>query len=141
MDWIQLSGDESLNYCQQITKPVIKAVKIDSFDYRSAEDITENLSVIAKALLPKTFIFLLDSYIDNKYGGMGETFDWKLAKLAVKYFPIVIAGGLNPQNVSQVIREIAPWGVDISSGVETNGVKDILKIKKLIESVRKADAS
>ena len=139
LDWGQLSGDESWEYCRQITKPIIKVIKIRLGQRLSPEDILAKLSAEAQALFPQRFIFLLDSEVSGKYGGTGTTFDWELAQLAVKKFPIIIAGGLTPFNVGEIIEKIAPWGVDVSSGVEVSGNKDISKIRAFIEAVRRAD--
>jgi phosphoribosylanthranilate isomerase len=76
--------------------------------------------------------------VADTYGGTGQAFDWQLAREVSATFPVLIAGGLNPTNVGQMIREIQPWGVDISSGVETNGQKDTAKIKAFIQAVRAA---
>ncbi|MDH4067752.1 MAG: phosphoribosylanthranilate isomerase, partial [Dehalococcoidia bacterium] len=65
--------------------------------------------------------------------------NWDLAQEVAKKFPVIIAGGLDPENVAMLIERVAPWGVDVSSGVETAGVKDASKIKAFIEAVRKAD--
>jgi phosphoribosylanthranilate isomerase len=85
-------------------------------------------------------MFLLDSNAREKYGGTGRTFDWNLAQPIARQFPVIIAGGLKPANVAQAIKQISPWGVDVSTGVETRGVKDMKKIRKFIEAVRKTDA-
>jgi len=82
---------------------------------------------------------ILDSQVEDKYGGTGESFNWNLAQRVARVFPLIIAGGLDPKNVATVIERVAPWGVDVSSGVETAGVKDTSKIKAFIEAVRKAD--
>jgi len=62
-----------------------------------------------------------------------------LAQQVAKRFPVIIAGGLDPKNVARLIEKVAPWGVDVSSGVETGGVKDIAKIRTFIKEVRKID--
>jgi phosphoribosylanthranilate isomerase len=139
LDWVQLSGDESWEYCRQISRPVIKAIRIKQG--QSPEQILADLASGAKILTSKKYLYLLDSEVEGRYGGTGTAFDWTLAQQAAEKFPVIIAGGLTPQNVAEVIEMVAPWGVDVSSGVETGGVKDIAKIKAFIEAVRKADDS
>jgi phosphoribosylanthranilate isomerase len=138
LDRVQLSGDESWEYCHEIIKPVIKAIRVGQ---QSPKEIYAELSTGAKLLSTGRFITLLDSQVRGKYGGTGLTFDWNLAQQIAERFPVIIAGGLNPENVAQVIHIVSPWGVDVSSGVETEGIKNIVKIKAFIEAVRKADAS
>ena len=82
---------------------------------------------------------LLDCYAAGSYGGSGKAFDWSVAREATQRFPVMVAGGLSPQNVGEAMRLARPWGVDVSSGVESDGVKDILRIKAFIEAVRQAD--
>jgi phosphoribosylanthranilate isomerase len=136
LDWVQLSGDESWEYCHEVVRPVIKAIRIDQ---QSPEELYAEISAGGKLLPTQGFIILLDSRVEGKYGGTGESFNWNLAQEVAKRFPVIIAGGLNPKNVAKLIERVAPWGVDVSSGVETGGVKDIAKIKAFIEAVRKAD--
>jgi len=136
LDWVQLSGDESWEYCHEIAKPIIKAIRIGQ---QCAEEICAELDEGAKLLSTQTFVPLLDSQAEGKYGGTGLTFNWKLAQQVAQRFPVIIAGGLDPNNVAQAIEIVAPWGVDVSSGVEVDGVKDIAKIKAFIGAVRKAD--
>ncbi|MCJ7669674.1 MAG: phosphoribosylanthranilate isomerase [Dehalococcoidia bacterium] len=136
LDWVQLSGDESWEYCREVVRPVIKAIRIDQ---QSPEKLYAELSVGSKLLPTQGFITLLDSRVEGKYGGTGESFNWNLAQRVTKRFPVIIAGGLDPKNVARLIERVAPWGVDVSSGVETGGVKDTAKIKAFIEAVRKAD--
>jgi len=136
LDWVQLSGNESWEYCRQIARPIIKAIRIGQ---RLREEINTELTVRLKTLSPQRFITLLDSQVEGKYGGTGITFNWRLAQQVAKEFPVIIAGGLNPENVAQAIEIVTPWGVDVSSGVETEGTKDIAKIKAFIEAVRRTD--
>jgi phosphoribosylanthranilate isomerase len=138
LDWVQLSGDETWEYCRNIAYPIIKAVRLNRNS--KAEAVIKNLERGAQVLAGQKYTFLLDSGAGDKYGGTGTAFDWTLAKPAAERFPVIIAGGLDPQNVNQVIRLIKPWGVDVSTGVETEGVKDMNKIVEFIETVRQADA-
>ena len=139
LDWVQLSGDEPWEYCRQITKPLIKAVRIRQG--QRPELICANLATGEQILSSQKHLYLLDSEVKGRYGGTGITFDWSLAQRVAEQFPVIIAGGLNPDNVAQVIEMAAPWGVDVSSGVEVGGAKDIVKIRAFIEAVRRADDS
>ncbi len=136
LDWVQLSGDEPGEYLKDIQKPTIKAIRV-----RSQQSSQELLTQIATGYQAygEDSIYLLDSHVEGSYGGTGQTFDWTLARGVAQRFPVIIAGGLSPENVAQAIRRARPWGVDVSSGVETDGVKDISKIKSFIQAVRKAD--
>ncbi len=136
LDWIQLSGNESWEYCRQIARPIIKAIRIGQ---QLREEINAKLTVGLKTFSPQRFVTLLDSQVEGKYGGTGITFNWGLAQHVAKEFPVIIAGGLDPENVAQAIEIVTPWGVDVSSGVETDGTKDIAKIKAFIEAVRRTD--
>jgi phosphoribosylanthranilate isomerase len=136
LDWVQLSGDESWEYCREVVRPVIKAIRIDQ---QSPKELYAELSAESKLFPAQGFITLLDSRVEGKYGGTGENFNWNLAQRVTKKFPVIIAGGLDPKNVARLIERVSPWGVDVSSGVETGGVKDMAKIKAFIEAVRKAD--
>lgn len=137
LDWVQLSSDESWEYCREIKKPLIKVVRIRQG--QNPEEIRDHLANGARLLSSQRYVYLLDSRVKGKYGGTGITFNWSLAQQVAEQFSVIIAGGLTPENVTQAIETIAPWGVDVSSGVETDGVKDIAKIKAFIEAVRRAD--
>ncbi|TET26897.1 MAG: phosphoribosylanthranilate isomerase [Dehalococcoidia bacterium] len=136
LDWVQLSGDEPWEHCRQIARPVIKAVWIG---WESPEEIVAHLTKGEKALSGKKHLYLVDSCVKGKYGGSGVAFDWGRAQPVAEHFPVIIAGGLNAHNVAQAIRIVSPWGVDVSSGVEVDGVKDEAKIKAFIEAVRRSD--
>ena len=137
LDWVQLSGDESWEYCQQIEKPVIKAVHI-SPEWDEKELLT-HLENGQRKLGSRSLIYLLDTFVEQKYGGTGQAFAWEIARRAVAKFPIIIAGGLHPENVREVVSSLRPWGVDVSSGVESQGVKDVAKIKAFVQAVRSAE--
>ena len=136
LDWVQLSGDEPWEYCGEITKPLIKAIRVSR--RQSPQEICNILATGAKVISQK-HIYLLDSHVKGKYGGTGTAFDWSLARQAAEQFPVIIAGGLTPENVDWAIKTAAPWGVDVSSGVEVGGVKHTARIRAFIEAVRRAD--
>ncbi len=139
LDWVQLSGDEDWDYCAELARPVIKAVKFGHNE--RAETISKKLNDGQKIMGKNKYMFLLDTASADKYGGTGITFYWSLAKPITEQFEVIIAGGLNPGNVGRAIKILKPWGVDVSTGVETNGIKDMKKVIKFIEAVREADAS
>ncbi len=133
LDWVQLSGDETWEYCQQMEKPVIKAVHVSP--KWSEDELLAHLKDGQGVLGPRSPIHLLDTFVEHQYGGTGRVFDWEIARKAAAEFPLIIAGGLHPGNVGQVVAKLKPWGVDVSSGVETGGVKDANKIKAFIKAV------
>ncbi|MFQ6121499.1 MAG: phosphoribosylanthranilate isomerase [Dehalococcoidales bacterium] len=137
LDWVQLNGDEPWEYCREITKPLIKAIRVGK--WQTSQRISTTLAKGARILNQQKHIYLLDSQVKGKYGGTGTTFDWSLARQAAEQFPVIIAGGLTPENVARAIKRAAPWGVDVSSGVEVGGVKHIARIRALIEAVRRCD--
>jgi phosphoribosylanthranilate isomerase len=137
LDWVQLSGDETWEYCQQIEKPVIKAIHV-SPEWGEAE-LLAHLEDGKRRLGSRPPVYLLDTLVEDKYGGTGQTFAREIARQAVAKYPIIIAGGLNSENVAEVVTSLRPWGVDVSSGVESGGVKDIDKIKAFIQAVRSAN--
>ncbi len=136
LDRVQLSDGEGWSYCLEIERPVTKVVHM--VEGKKAGEIVREIEEGYKVALGKDVICQLDTQIGNAYGGTGQTFNWELAKEAAEKFPIMVAGGLTPDNVGQLVREVQPWGVDVSSGVETNGQKDAAKIRAFIEAVRQA---
>jgi phosphoribosylanthranilate isomerase len=133
LDCVQLSGDESWEYCCEIVEPIIKAIRIGQ---QSPEELCAELSTGGELLPAQRFITLLDSQVEGKYGGTGESFNWNLAQQVAERFPVIIAGGLDPKNVARLIETVRPWGVDVSSGVESNGLKDASKIRAFVKAVR-----
>jgi phosphoribosylanthranilate isomerase len=140
LDWVQLSGDESWSYCQGLGKPFIKAVKY--INNEPVEIASGKIAEGKKLRYTCPYMLLLDTAANGLYGGTGKTFPWELAKpIVAKHRRIIIAGVLKSGNVRRAIKTLKPWGVDVSSGVETKGVKDMRKIVKFIKAVREADAS
>ena len=137
LDWVQLSGDESWDYCQEIETPVIKAIHVPP--EWGENELLDHLGDGQKKLGARSPVYLLDTLVEQKYGGTGKVFAWEIAKKAITEYPIIIAGGLHPENVGNVVANLRPWGVDVSSGVESGGVKDVNKIKAFIQAVRSAD--
>lgn len=137
LDWVQLSGDETWEYCQQMEKPVIKAIHISP--EWSEKELIAHLEDGQRVLGSRSPIYLLDTFVEQRYGGTGQVFAWEIARRAATKYPVIIAGGLHPANVRQVVADLKPWGVDVSSGVESGGVKDVEKIKAFIQAVRSAD--
>ncbi|WP_236614603.1 phosphoribosylanthranilate isomerase [Sporomusa ovata] len=129
LDYVQLHGDESPEYCSQVGYPVIKAFRI-----------SHEFSVTAFAGYQPAWT-LFDSFSAGQQGGTGIAFDWQQAQVLVQQAPrpLLAAGGLTPDNVTKAIQMLKPDGVDVSGGVETNGVKDIAKIERFIAAVRRTE--
>jgi phosphoribosylanthranilate isomerase len=128
---VQLHGNETPDYCSMIQKvKVIKAFRVDA-NFR-----VESLRAYGSQ------VFLLDSGSGTQFGGTGNVFDWSQAFGANAFGWIVLAGGLNPENISEAITTLHPYAVDVSSGVESSpGRKDYEKMRRFIESVRKTDVA
>ena len=125
LDTLQFHGDEEVIDCTQYQMPFIKSVRVslDPNVTQIADDFSQ-----ASALL-------LDSYNSHAYGGTGEVFDWSLACVEIK-LPVILAGGLNSDNVAEAIKQVRPYAVDASSGVESEpGVKDVDKIRAFIRQI------
>jgi phosphoribosylanthranilate isomerase len=129
---LQFHGDETPAFCAQFGMPYIKAYRVKS-GVRSEVDLLEYLRPFSGAAA-----WLLDSHVEV-YGGVGESFEWSLAPQR-RERPLILSGGLKRGNVAEAIRRVRPWGVDVSSGVESaKGIKDAAKIAAFIEEVRNAD--
>lgn len=135
LDYIQLSGNEVLAQAKLLCRPVIKAVRLN-------RQATENAWLeAAQATVAQTLQFapsplLIDAHLPGSYGGTGMLADWAQAAAWAQRLPITLAGGLNPANVASAITQVQPWGVDVSSGVEQDGTKDIALIQAFIKAVR-----
>lgn len=137
LDWVQFSGDENWHYCQQIERPIIKVIHVSAS--KKADKVLADIETWYRLLLNQRLVCLLDSQVRNAYGGTGQAFNWQLAREVSARFPVIIAGGLTPANVGRLVREVQPWGVDVSTGVESNSQKDAAKIRAFIAAVRSAE--
>ena len=127
---VQLHGAESPEYCKSVSCPVIKSF--------SVHPETESQELAAYSEVASGF--LLDTYHKDMAGGTGMVFDWKLVEQIQPPGPVILAGGLNPENVGDAIRLVKPFAVDVNSGVEYQpGRKDTDKLKSFANEVRKAD--
>jgi phosphoribosylanthranilate isomerase len=129
---IQLSGDETPALAREVGGRVIKAVHVGD---ESAAEIEDACDRFAPALP------LLDTRVEGAYGGTGRPFDWSRIVSVARWRPLLVAGGLTPENVGICVREVRPFGVDVRSGVETDGNKDSAKIRRFIQAVRENDAA
>jgi phosphoribosylanthranilate isomerase len=124
---LQFHGDESPEFCERFESRVIKAFQVK--DKESFHSLAHY----------KVGAFLLDSYKDGLKGGTGVTFNWHLAVVAKSFGRIILAGGLNPDNVVEAAKLVQPYAVDVAGGVEKEkGIKDHTKLKKFIVEVRRA---
>lgn len=127
---LQFHGDEAPDFCRGFGLPYIKAARVGT-----DADLVQYLSRYHAAQG-----WLLDAYHDQLYGGTGEPFDWKLIPRDLAR-PVILSGGLTPDNVGAAVRQVRPWAVDVSSGVESaKGVKDAAKIAAFIAGVKNEDA-
>jgi phosphoribosylanthranilate isomerase len=128
LDLVQLSGSEPWEVCGLVRRPVLKCLKV-----RQGQPAAEVLARIrGDALL------LLDPYVEGSYGGAGVTLDWDMAAEVAQEQPVMLAGGLRPDNVALAVRTVHPWAVDVSSGVETEGVKDVAKVRAFVKAAKEA---
>lgn len=135
LDAVQLSGSESAVFVRALSVPVIKALLPRGTV--CAEDIVAEMDTYRfPERTPAGFLF--DKFAEGSFGGTGERADWNLASAVNERHPIMLAGGLDSENVRDAIQTVRPLGVDVSSGVETNGVKDPMKIEAFILAARQA---
>jgi len=130
LDMLQFHGEESPEFCAQFGKPYLRAVRMEA-----ATDLLEYARRFSAARA-----LLLDAHVQGQPGGTGLTFDWAVIPRDLP-IPLILSGGLDAANVARAVREVRPWAVDVSSGVEASrGVKDPQKIVEFIRKVRREDA-
>lgn len=126
LDLLQFHGDETPEQCEGYHRPYIKALRV-----KAGDDIAAACAAYASASG-----ILLDTYVEGVPGGTGQAFDWSLIPQGLSK-PIILAGGLSVQNVSQAISQVQPYAVDVSGGVEkSKGIKDHDKIRAFMQAVR-----
>jgi phosphoribosylanthranilate isomerase len=129
LDVLQFHGEESPEFCRQFGRPYLKAIRV-----KPGVDLVECAARYADAQG-----LLLDAYVEGTQGGTGEAFDWKLIPQNLP-LPVILSGGLHAGNVADGIRQVRPYAVDVSSGVEAaKGVKDAAKIAAFIKEVKQID--
>jgi len=129
LNMIQLHGDESSNFCNQFEVPVFKAVRIRN---EASLSVMDQYNVAG---------ILLDTFSNKQYGGTGKTFDWSLINEQIDT-PIILSGGLNPDNILDAIDSVNPAAIDVNSGVELSpGKKDHQKINLLFEKLKNTNSS
>ncbi len=130
LDAVQLSGDEPPALADELADmTLIKAIRFDG-------------SAAEQGWLAGTWPhvrLMVDAHLPGTYGGAGIVADWQQSAALAQQRPILLAGGLNPENVGEALAQVCPWGVDVSSGVETGGVKDSTKIRAFVAAARAAE--
>ncbi len=129
LDLLQFHGAEQADYCAQFSMPYLKAIRV-----RSGVDLLQ-----CAQQFPQARGLLLDAYQEGVPGGTGARFDWKLIPAQLP-LPVILSGGLDASNVAAAISQVAPYAVDVSSGVESGrGIKDAAKIVEFINEVKRTD--
>lgn len=128
LDLLQFHGDESPAFCEALQRPYIKALRV-----KPGDDLAAQVAAYGQASG-----VLLDTYVPGIPGGTGEAFDWSLVPQGLNK-PIILAGGLVAENVAAAIRQVRPYAVDVSGGVEAGkGIKDAEKIRAFMRAVKAA---
>ncbi|MCH2303975.1 MAG: phosphoribosylanthranilate isomerase [SAR202 cluster bacterium] len=133
LDMVQLCGEETSDYWKLVDVPVIKQIRVQQEQNKeiAKTNIVENISQI----LDRKCIPILDHQEKGQLGGTGNAFDWSIIEgLSLKY-NFILAGGLKSNNVNLAIEKVKPWGLDVSSGVESNGIKDEKKILEFVNKI------
>jgi len=129
LDLLQFHGEEPAELCRHFRVPYVKAVRVkpglDLVQYAASYRDARGL--------------LLDAFVEGAHGGTGQSFDWELIPAGLP-MPVVLSGGLDAANVAAAIKQVRPWAVDVSSGVESaKGIKDAARMAAFMQGVRDAD--
>jgi phosphoribosylanthranilate isomerase len=134
----QLHGDETPEMFAQLAPRAFKAIRLSTDSITDSRTITD-FAELRQGVAP---VLLIDAAVKGVYGGSGEKADWSAAAELAKKYPLLLAGGLTPENVSDAVRQVKPWGVDVASGVESRpGVKDEAKMRAFVQAVREVESS
>jgi phosphoribosylanthranilate isomerase len=129
---VQLSGDETPAFAKSMGGHVIKAIHVGNESPLQMERLCDRFA-------PSLVLF--DTRVAGKYGGTGLTFDWTNIATLARWRPVMVAGGLTPENVGACVHAVRPFGVDVRSGIETDGRKDVAKMSAFVRAVRESDAA
>ena len=146
LDLIQLSGDEQPADLDSLNRPVLRSVRLGVGEgvVRVRERLTASTIMLGPrepGPLGQPLTPLVDAHVPGQWGGTGTMADWDAAATLSRLWPLLLAGGLTPQNVAAAIAAVRPLGVDVSSGVETDKVKDVAKIRAFIQAAHAAKAT
>ena len=134
LDWAQLSGNEPVSVLEQLQRRAYKAIRPRA--YKEADAEASFYAALSPRFGPR---LLIDAYRPGEYGGTGLRADWEIARELARFRSILLAGGLTPDNVAEAVKQVHPWGVDVSSGVEkAPGVKDHAAIKNFVANAKNA---
>lgn len=129
---IQLSGTEAPEFVDGISGGVVKAIHVGDDSEKDIERACERYN---------RSILLFDSRVAGAFGGTGKTFNWSIVKQMARWRPCIIGGGLDSDNVRELVKTVRPYGVDVRSGIETDGRKDAAKMRAFVHAVRENDAA
>jgi len=131
---LQFSGDESAEYCEHVTRglPYVKAFHLEPGVSTTPSDLR------LRAYVHATWMF--DSRVGGRNGGTGVAFPWRAIEAIAAVRPVIVSGGLTPENVGACVRAVRPYAVDVRSGIETGCQKDLEKMDAFVRAVREADA-
>lgn len=131
IDYVQLHGNENPDYCALVDKPIIKAIHVE--ENASKSQLNEQIA----PYLNHVEYLLFDTKVEGKWGGTGQPFDWSILDEVARGVPYFLAGGLHPGNIRAACKQVHPFAVDVSSGLESEpGVKDFDKVEAFMEEMR-----
>ena len=136
LDMVQLHGTETPEYWEQIERPLVIARRISAS--LTPEQVEDELGVVTEFTQRTGSLSLIEPHVEGEPGGAGVSLDFALAERLARRHSFILAGGLGPENVGEAIRAVRPWGVDVSTGVETDRVKDPAKVGRFVYEARRA---